>query len=40
MCCERYELVVRRPDPDDGRAMLIVATAKGKRWTDERRASC
>ena len=35
---QRYELVVRRPDPDDGRATLIAATAKGKRWTDERRS--
>jgi DNA-binding MarR family transcriptional regulator len=35
---ERYELVVRRPDPDDGRATLIAATTKGKRWTDERRS--
>ena len=35
---QRYELVVRRPDPDDGRATLIAATPKGKRWTDERRS--
>ena len=34
---QRYELVVREPDPDDGRATLIAATARGKRWTDERR---
>jgi DNA-binding MarR family transcriptional regulator len=35
---QRYELVVRRPDPDDGRATLIAATTKGKRWTDDRRS--
>ena len=35
---QRYELVVRRPDPDDGRATLIAATPKGKRWSDERRS--
>src|SRR3954453_11332682 len=32
-----YGLVVRRPDPEDGRATLIGATAEGRRWTDERR---
>jgi DNA-binding MarR family transcriptional regulator len=35
---QRYELVVRRPDPEDGRATLIAATAKGKRWTEGRRS--
>jgi DNA-binding MarR family transcriptional regulator len=33
-----YGLVVRRPDPEDGRATLIGATAKGTLWTDERRS--
>jgi DNA-binding MarR family transcriptional regulator len=35
---QRYGLVVRRPDPEDGRATLIGATPKGRRWTDERRS--
>jgi DNA-binding MarR family transcriptional regulator len=35
---QRYELVVRRPDPEDGRATLIAATPKGKRWTEARRS--
>jgi DNA-binding MarR family transcriptional regulator len=34
---QKYGLVVRRPDPDDGRASLIGATVEGRRWTDERR---
>src|SRR5215216_4793780 len=34
---ERYSLAVRRPDPEDGRATLIAATPKGKRWTEQRR---
>jgi DNA-binding MarR family transcriptional regulator len=35
---QKYELVVRNPDPDDGRATLIAATPKGNRWTEERRS--
>lgn len=35
---QRYGLVVRCADPADGRATLIEATAKGRRWTDERRS--
>lgn len=32
------QLVKRRPDPDDGRAIQIVVTPKGQRWSDRRRA--
>jgi DNA-binding MarR family transcriptional regulator len=35
---EDYRFVERRPDPDDGRASLIGATSKGRRWTERRRA--
>jgi DNA-binding MarR family transcriptional regulator len=35
---ESYGLVTRRPDPADGRAVLLSATAKGVRWTQDRRA--
>jgi DNA-binding MarR family transcriptional regulator len=35
---EDYRFVTRRADPDDGRAIQIVATAKGRRWSDKRRA--
>jgi DNA-binding MarR family transcriptional regulator len=35
---EQYRLVERRFDPDDGRAIQIAATAKGKRWSVRRRA--
>ncbi len=35
---EDYRFVTRRPDPDDGRAIQIVATAKGRRWATRRRA--
>src|SRR5712692_3107673 len=35
---EAHSFVARRPDPDDGRAIQIVATAKGKRWSERRRA--
>jgi DNA-binding MarR family transcriptional regulator len=35
---ERYGLVTRKPDPADGRAVLLTATAKGVRWTQDRRA--
>ena len=36
---EEYGLVVRRADPDDGRAILIAPTAKGKRWSEQRRGA-
>jgi DNA-binding MarR family transcriptional regulator len=35
---EDYGLVVRRADPDDGRAIQIGPTAKGRRWSELRRA--
>jgi DNA-binding MarR family transcriptional regulator len=35
---QAYGLVVRRADPADGRAVLLSATAKGKRWTQDRRS--
>lgn len=35
---EELRFVDRRFDPDDGRAIRIAATAKGKRWSDRRRA--
>jgi DNA-binding MarR family transcriptional regulator len=35
---EEHRFASRRPDPKDGRAVLITATAKGKRWSDRRRA--
>jgi DNA-binding MarR family transcriptional regulator len=34
---EELGLVERQPDPDDRRAVLIVATPKGRRWADRRR---
>jgi DNA-binding MarR family transcriptional regulator len=34
---EEHRLVVRRSDPDDGRAIQIAVTAKGRRWSDRRR---
>jgi DNA-binding MarR family transcriptional regulator len=34
---EEYGLVVRRADPSDGRAIQIGPTAKGKRWSEQRR---
>ena len=34
---EEYRFVMRRADPDDGRAIQIVATAKGRRWSERRR---
>ena len=34
---EEYGLVVRRGDPSDGRAIRIGPTAKGKRWSEQRR---
>jgi DNA-binding MarR family transcriptional regulator len=35
---EEYRFVARRADPDDRRAIQIVVTAKGRRWSDRRRA--
>ena len=35
---EEHRFVTRRPDPDDGRAIQIVATARGRRWSQRRRA--
>lgn len=35
---EELRLVSRRADPHDGRAIQIVATAKGRRWSERRRA--
>ena len=35
---EAYRFVERRVDPDDGRAIRIAATTKGKRWSERRRA--
>jgi DNA-binding MarR family transcriptional regulator len=35
---EEHRFAARRPDPNDGRAIQIVATAKGKRWSERRRA--
>jgi DNA-binding MarR family transcriptional regulator len=34
---EEFGFVERRTDPDDGRAILIAATAKGRRWSERRR---
>jgi DNA-binding MarR family transcriptional regulator len=34
---EAYGLVIRRADADDGRAVQIGPTAKGKRWSTRRR---
>lgn len=34
---EEYRFVMRRADPDDGRAIQIIATAKGRRWSERRR---
>jgi DNA-binding MarR family transcriptional regulator len=34
---EDLHLASRRPDPDDGRAIQIVATPKGRRWSQRRR---
>jgi DNA-binding MarR family transcriptional regulator len=36
---EEYGFAERRADPDDGRAILIAATPKGRRWVERRRAS-
>jgi DNA-binding MarR family transcriptional regulator len=33
-----YRFVAGRADPDDRRAIQIVVTAKGRRWSDRRRA--
>jgi DNA-binding MarR family transcriptional regulator len=35
---EEHRFVSRRSDPDDGRAIQIVVTARGRRWSDRRRA--
>jgi len=35
---EEYGFVERRTDPEDGRATLIAATSKGRRWSERRRA--
>lgn len=35
---EGHRFVKRRADPTDGRAIQIVITAKGKTWSDRRRA--
>jgi DNA-binding MarR family transcriptional regulator len=32
-----FGLVIRRADPDDGRAVQIGPTAKGRRWSEQRR---
>jgi DNA-binding MarR family transcriptional regulator len=34
---EEYKFAERRADPEDGRAVLIAATAKGRRWAERRR---
>ena len=34
---EQLGLAERRADPDDGRAVLIAATPRGRRWSDRRR---
>jgi DNA-binding MarR family transcriptional regulator len=36
---EEFDLVERRIDPDDGRAIQIAATRKGRRWSERRRAA-
>ena len=35
---EDFRLVERRIDPEDGRAIRIAATPKGRRWSERRRA--
>jgi|GraSoiStandDraft_12_1057312.scaffolds.fasta_scaffold92310_2 DNA-binding MarR family transcriptional regulator len=35
---EEHGFAGRRPDPEDGRAVIITATAKGRRWSERRRA--
>jgi DNA-binding MarR family transcriptional regulator len=35
---ERAAFVGRKPDPDDGRAVWVFTTAKGRRWSTARRA--
>jgi DNA-binding MarR family transcriptional regulator len=35
---EEHRFVARRPDPVDRRAIQIAVTAKGRRWSDRRRA--
>ncbi len=35
---EEYRFVARRPDPIDRRAIQVAVTAKGRRWSDRRRA--
>lgn len=34
---EEHGFARRRPDPEDGRAVIVTATAKGMRWSDKRR---
>jgi DNA-binding MarR family transcriptional regulator len=36
---EEYGFAERRADPDDGRAIMIGATHKGRRWSERRRAA-
>jgi len=36
---EEFDLVERRIDADDGRAIQIAATRKGRRWSERRRAA-
>lgn len=35
---EELGFVQRKPDPDDRRGVLVVATARGRRWAERRRA--
>jgi DNA-binding MarR family transcriptional regulator len=35
---EERDFASRRPDPEDGRAVIITATEKGRRWSDRRRS--
>lgn len=36
---EEWRFVVRKPDPDDKRGVLVVPTKRGLRWAQKRRAA-